>query len=283
LISVVVPAHNEGPVIERCLAALLGGEPRPGEPELEVIVVCNGCRDDTAQRAARFAPRARVLETPRASKVHALNLGDAAARGFPRFYVDADVVLPRASLLRVCEVLAQGEVLAAAPRQQIPLEGASWAVRAFYRTWLSLPFLESAALGGAYGVSQTGRARFGQFPDLIADDGYVRLQFAPAERRVLPDVSFQVLPPRRLWSLVRIKARAQLGNLELRSKYPELQRNEELTHGRALLRLTREPRRWPELLVYLAVRSTARALAWRALRFGAAVRWERDETSRAAS
>src|SRR5262245_58336894 len=46
--SVVIPAHNEARVIERGLSSLLEGA-RPGE--LEIVVVCNGCTDDTAARA----------------------------------------------------------------------------------------------------------------------------------------------------------------------------------------------------------------------------------------
>ena len=44
--SVIIPAHNEAKVIRRCLEGLLAGAPAGEEPEL--IVVCNGCSDDTA-------------------------------------------------------------------------------------------------------------------------------------------------------------------------------------------------------------------------------------------
>ena len=44
----MIPAYNEGEVIERCLKALLA-DAREGE--FEIVVVCNGCKDDTAARA----------------------------------------------------------------------------------------------------------------------------------------------------------------------------------------------------------------------------------------
>ena len=47
-VSVVIPAHDEEAVIERCLGTLLA-DARAGE--VEVVVVCNGCTDDTAARA----------------------------------------------------------------------------------------------------------------------------------------------------------------------------------------------------------------------------------------
>ena len=89
-LAVVVPAHDEAAVIERCLAAMLA-EAEPDE--FEIVVVCNGCTDDTAARARRSAPKARVIELSEASKAMALRAGDAAASVFPRCYVDADVVV----------------------------------------------------------------------------------------------------------------------------------------------------------------------------------------------
>ena len=88
MISIVVPARNEGFVIARTLRAMATGAV-PGE--LDVIVVCNGCTDNTADIARSFGPPVRVIETEVGSKVHALNLGDQAASTFPRIYADADV------------------------------------------------------------------------------------------------------------------------------------------------------------------------------------------------
>src|SRR5687768_15628594 len=118
MISVIIPAHNEERVIGRGVAAVTA-EARPGE--LEVIVVCNGCRDGTADEARRVGEEVRVIVTDVASKVHALNLGDAAARGFPRFFVDADVVLTLDELRRLAARLESGDVLAVAPRFQMDL------------------------------------------------------------------------------------------------------------------------------------------------------------------
>jgi glycosyltransferase involved in cell wall biosynthesis len=51
MISIIIPAHNESSVIARTLKAMTDGA-KPGE--LDVIVVCNGCSDDTAVVAGRF-------------------------------------------------------------------------------------------------------------------------------------------------------------------------------------------------------------------------------------
>src|SRR6266853_6912404 len=88
MISVVVPAHNERSVISRTMKTMTAGA-LPGE--LEVIVVCNGCTDDTAAIAANFGSPVRVIATKLVGKTVALNLGDKAATAFPRVYADADV------------------------------------------------------------------------------------------------------------------------------------------------------------------------------------------------
>ena len=56
--TVVIPAHNEGRVIRRLLEPLIKGAD-PGE--MDIIVVANGCTDDTAEAAASFGPAVRVL------------------------------------------------------------------------------------------------------------------------------------------------------------------------------------------------------------------------------
>ena len=91
MISIVIPARNEAAVIARTLKGMVEGA---APDELDIIVVCNGCTDETATIARGFGPPVRVIETIVGSKNHALNVGDESARGFPRVYADADVLIP---------------------------------------------------------------------------------------------------------------------------------------------------------------------------------------------
>ena len=194
------------------------------------MVVCNGCTDRTADVARAFGDGVRVIETPIASKTAALNLGDAVVSGFPRFYVDADVTLPLASVRRIAARLAERDALAAAPVMEVDLRGSSLAVRAYYRVWTRLPYVREGMIGvGVYALSEDGRRRFEAFPDVIADDGYVRMLFGPGERVRVDDAPVRVYAPERLSDLVRIKTRSRLGRYELGQRFPDLVADERTT------------------------------------------------------
>lgn len=281
MISVIIPAHNEAAVIARTLDTLTRGA---APHEMEVVVACNGCHDATAQIARSFGEPVRVIEVAEASKIAALNAGDAAARGFPRFYVDADVLLTFESVRAVARVLQEGAVMAAAPRMRVDLEGASWPVRAFYRVWLRQPYHVQGHVGsGVYAVSRQGRKRFGRFPAVIADDEFFRLQFAPHERRVVEEAEFQIVAPRRLWGLIRVKTRSRLGLYQLRTMYPHLRERRRKRGGRAWRAWEVDAGTWPDAAAYVLVNLITRVRARLQMRRLARYRWERDESSRVAA
>ncbi len=68
--TVVIPAKNEAGGIEAALAAFARQRDRSGAPldprTFEIVVLCNDCRDATAQVVRRFAARERTL------RVHAI-------------------------------------------------------------------------------------------------------------------------------------------------------------------------------------------------------------------
>jgi glycosyltransferase involved in cell wall biosynthesis len=278
MISVIIPAHNESSVIARILKAMTGGA-QPGE--LDLIVVCNGCTDDTAAVARRFRPPVRVIETDIASKTHALNLGDEAAQGFPRIYADADVVITLDSIRRLTRRLKRGDLLAVAPTPNFDLAGCSWAVRACFDIRSRLPSAQEGIGGsGVYALSEAGRGRFRQFPTLTADDGYVRIQFLEEERETIRSASSTVFPPRTLKHLIATKTRAHYGSFELASRFPRLWQNRGESNNRSLIRLFKNPRLWFKLAIYCLVTTIAKRRAQKRLRGGTAG-WERDKTSRA--
>lgn len=275
--SVLIPAHNEEEVISRCLAVI--GAPHPDD-DLEVIVVCNGCTDRTAAVARAAAPWAHVVEIPQASKTEALNAGESWATRFPRFYVDADVEVSRTALSRVADQLMSGEVLAAAPHLRIDDAQSSWPVRAYMRMWSRLPYAKQNLVGaGFFALSEEGRARFGRFPHVVADDMFVHGLFAVGERRALADVDYVSHAPHRVSSLLSRLARAYAGNLQLRRV--GLPGGTPVNGPVAIAHLLRrEPTAAVDGLVFIAVSLTGKLLArWKVFN-GATHVWNRDDSSR---
>ena len=277
--SVVIPAHDEERVIARCLRALTEGY---GADRLDIVVVCNGCRDRTAAIARSFGPPVRVLETHIACKGRALNLGDRAARFFPRFYVDADVVLPAKSVRRVAEVLRNGRVKVAAPSISINVEGRSWPIRSYYEIWQRLPYCREQMVGsGVYALSEAGRRRFGDFPEAFGDDEFVRRSFAESERRQLAHCRFQIDAPTSFRSLFRLRLRWVFTNVQIAKLYPQLQRTKRRNYRPALLEIARNPRLQPAFALYCAIAIASAAIGRCQYHLSPrANKWARDDTAR---
>ncbi len=280
MFSVVIPAYNEASVIDRCLSSMLA-QARPGE--LEIVVVANNCSDDTAERARRHGPLVKVVETPIGSKIHALNLGDAAASGWPRLYVDADIVVTTQALRDVAAMLGEGSPYAvAAPLAVVDYHGRPAWVQSFYKVWTQLPYFTEGVIGaGFYAFSRAGRERFGEWPDIIADDEYARLMAAPHERGIERRHTFTITPPTQLRMVAKIQTRARAGLYQLHAKFPELLGNETTNPARTLRVIAGRPDLWLHAPIYLGVMSYAKMMAHRKLRRGQQRVWERDETARA--
>ncbi|MDO5699038.1 MAG: glycosyltransferase family 2 protein [Dermatophilus congolensis] len=273
--SVVIPAHNEARVIGRTLEALLASE----DVELDIVVVANGCSDDTAAVAASYAG-VRVIDLASPGKAGALNEGDALARWFPRIYLDGDIVLSPLALSAMIDALETDAARVASPAVDFDTEGASWPVRAFYDVFTQTPYATDSLTGlGVYGLSQAARERFDRFPQLTADDLFVQRLFEP-EERVVADGRFRVSVPRDLRNLVRVRTRVAKGNTELaRQRESEDDTRFESTSSSTLRRIgdlvRKQPRLAPSAGVYIGVSLVSRLRA-RTTR----TRWERDLSTR---
>ncbi len=282
--SVVIPAYNEETVIERLLSGLLHGVPETAWPE--IIVVCNGCTDATADRARGISPQIRVLELEEGNKPNALNVGNRAATALPRFFIDADVTVSHATLASLAEILNQGRIQAVAPRLVADYSHCPFLVRRYFETWRRLPYVQTDCIGaGVFGLSEAGLEKVGAFPDIIADDAYVRTRFKADEKQVMAEtgtgepLTFTVYPPGTLWDLIRIEARRHAGNCQIKPYLPP--HAEQFSHSAgAIGRLAFQGGNPFDLLIYGLTKCAIRAkyLADRSQnRHGL---WHRDLSSR---
>jgi len=276
--SVVVPAHNEAGVIGRLLDRLVSG----AEPdELEVLVVANGCTDNTVEVATSFGSAVRVLSIPSASKREALAVGNREARGFPRIYVDADVELRIQDVRALAETLRRPGVLAAAPELVLALAGSSRPVQWYYDVWTRLPEVARGLFGrGVVAVSEAGYARIAQLPPMLADDLAASLAFAPSERVIAIGAQVIVRPPRTFTDLLRVRIRAAIGVAQVERTQGAPVSTARTRPSDLLAMVKARPRMAPQVALFLAVAVLARIQASRAVRRGDYTTWLRDESSR---
>jgi glycosyltransferase involved in cell wall biosynthesis len=95
MISVIVPTHNRRMLLEKKLRAL-ESQARP----FEVIVIADGCTDDTLEFLQTFQPNYpfRFLETSGKGSAFARNMGASEAKGERLLFSDDDVI-PRTGWL----------------------------------------------------------------------------------------------------------------------------------------------------------------------------------------
>lgn len=277
--SIVIPAHNEALVIERCLEALFSGVEHG---VLDVVVVANGCTDDTAEQVRRHAAATshgvRVIELGPASKAQALRAAAQLSLRAPIIYVDADVVLPGAVALELLALLAVDEPRVAWAHMDVDTAAASPVVRGYYRTWTKLPYVQDSAVGsGVFAVNAAGAQRVGVLPDVINDDGYVRRCFS-AEETLAAQGSFRITAPRSTSALVARRARIANGNAQLDRELGDDEAGTSIATLRAVVQRGDAGRR--DVACFLGVTVAARALGRvRTLR-GRAATWSQDRSSR---
>jgi glycosyltransferase involved in cell wall biosynthesis len=209
-ISVVIPAYNEAGTIGATLDSLVRAP--DSEPDIEIIVAANGCRDATADIARSYG--VEVLDLAEASKTVALNAADESSSTFPRVYLDADARATPTLIRALGEAVSEPGAAGATAQRVLDLEGCEWPVRAFYRISAELPAFENRLFGrGVIAVSEEARKRFERFPDIIADDMLLDAVVAADEKREVA-LPVRVEAPRRTADLVRRVARAREGNDE---------------------------------------------------------------------
>ncbi|WP_089996864.1 glycosyltransferase [Cognatiyoonia koreensis] len=228
--TIIIPAHDEADYIDACLCALLQQDGSAGK--MRVIVAANACTDDTIQiaRARTEAFMARqaellVLDLKAPGKIGALNSAEAKLEPGIRIYLDADVICEPDLIGQLIAALQTDEPCYATGRLTIA-PAQSWVTRAYGRLWQRLPFYQSGAVGaGLFATNAAGRARWGAFPDIISDDTFVRLCFAPSERVEVP-ARFHWPMIEGFAGLVKVRRRQDAGVAEVRALYPDLVDNE---------------------------------------------------------
>lgn len=282
--SIIIPAHNEEAVIARCLETVLADAPSGGHAQ--IIIAANGCNDRTVEIARATAPDAVVLNLPQGSKTKAMNAAHEHAVHFPRIYLDADVQCGYGSLAALAAALREPRVMAASPKLQMDLSRSNALVRAYYRVWLTQPYVNRAMVGsGCFGISRAGYEAIGDFPPITGDDIWVHSRFREEERRSVSEdsqgnpVNFIVSPPRSAIDQIKVETRRRLGNEEVLRLHPSPHFTGSNQAG-DLRSALRNGASVLDVAIYVAIKAIARMRGHFAKRRNGKIVWERDLAAR---
>ena len=140
--SIIIPAYNEELVLDRCLRSILK-DARRGE--FEIVVVCNGCNDQTAFRASLWSDL-NVYQTSQKSRRNALDRADTISEVFPRIYMSADIVSDTRTMRNISRALSGAGPKVAGCRVQVRTDESSIYVKAFYALWRLHPSFQKKQL-----------------------------------------------------------------------------------------------------------------------------------------
>ncbi|MCB1233055.1 MAG: glycosyltransferase family 2 protein, partial [Verrucomicrobiae bacterium] len=228
-ISIILAAYNEANRIEERIQNLAQCD-YAGEREL--IVICGGCTDDTAERARRWSGEmtVRVIEkTERRSKAVSLNEGVAEARGEILVFADARQRFNRHAIRKLVAAFADPEVAGVSGNLEIAAseDGAGAGIDAYWKLERLIRKLESdldSVIGCTGAIYALRRSAFEPLPeDTILDDVVIPMHAVMAGHRVLFESDAIAFDPQNLSpdKERRRKIRTLAGNYQMLFRYPE--------------------------------------------------------------
>lgn len=253
--SIIVPVHDEAAILSWTLPHLL----KATAPEAELVFVCNGCSDGSAALLRdMLGDHGRVEELEMASKTTALNHGDDVCTVFPRFYLDADVIVPPGCFEVLAKALQDADLVA--PRIRFETRHATRCARAMALIWLSLPHAKDAAFHHLVGISRSGRERWHRFPEILGDDIFMEAITPSYKRRIVPEVSIETAIPGTFIGWVRVRARWRRGERQLATMGLTVMRKS--GQQSRLLVLLLSPRSALAAMAFVLARLLAEPLSW---------------------
>lgn len=226
MLSVVMVAHNEAERISAKLRNLLECD-YPGE--LEVIVVCDGCDDATADVSRRLGgERVRTIESDRCGKAEGLNQGVAAAKGTIVVFADVRQMFEQDAIRQLAIPFADPGIVGVTGSLEIkaatdgPGKGIDvyWKLEKFIR-------LAEARMDSCIGCTGAIYAlRTGSYltlpADTLLDDVVVPMRAMLAGGRILFEPAARAYDPQALTTANerRRKTRTLAGNFQMLFRYP---------------------------------------------------------------
>jgi glycosyltransferase involved in cell wall biosynthesis len=277
--SIIIPAYNEEVLISKTLARLFEDN---SLNNIELLVICNACEDKTHFEVISFIKEnalllkknkidLSVLETVKASKTNALNMGINNSQGFVKVLMDADIQICGKDINILVDELYIKKLKAVSPQIEFSFDNSNFLVRQYYRV-ASLSFYNiHSRLSNVIALSEDGIKRVSPLPEVIADDEYIRRQFTPNEVAVSQHCSLIFICAKNLTNLLQVLTRVERGNIQLKRRYSALTTNSKNGYNQ------------PPVLclpTFFLIKLFAKIKARLQFFQGKINQWERDESNR---
>jgi len=277
--SIIIPAYNEEALVLKTLAGLFDDN---NLMNVELLIVCNGCNDQTHLKVVSFIKKNSlllkqknidflVLETSKASKTNALNMGINNSLSSIKILMDADIQICGKDLNILVDELKSKNLKAISPQVKFSFENSNFLVRQYYQVASISFYNKNNRLSNVIALSADGIKKIAPLPDVIADDEYIRRQFSPNEVSVSQRCSLIFTCTKNLVNLLQILTRVERGNVQLNSRYNTPLTNSKKGYDEPPILC------FPTfLLIKLCIKIRARFQFYQ----GRIDQWERDESNR---
>ncbi len=230
LVSVIMPAYNEGVYIADSIKSVLASD--YPKDKLDIIIVDDGSTDNTYEIAKTFEKEnpVRVFKKENGGKGAALNFGIEKAKGELTATMDADSYLTKDTLKELIPYFTDLEVMAVTPAVKIK-QTTSW-ISEFQRieylmilfSRKLLSFIDCVPVTpGPFSMFRTGvLTKVGGFDEHnLVEDQEIALRIQANNYKIKSSMSASVYtePPSTMWDLLRQRVRWQRGGVRNYWKY----------------------------------------------------------------
>jgi len=227
--SIIIPAYDEEKLIGTRIKNLL--EPLATNCN-EIIIVCNGCTDATADQARKIINQLAnksaldchiiVVELNIGSKINALNHAVNISKNPISVLLDADIEISSGDCAELVNFMTHNNLLAASPTSEFNYKQANWLNRRFYKIVSSSTYNKEHRIANVIALSAEAKAKLFPLPNVIADDAYIQRMIGKSDYKLLNTIHYTFNCPRTTLAMLKVQSRIIRGNLELKSKYPNL-------------------------------------------------------------
>ena len=160
-------------------------------------------------------------------------------------------------------------VSVASPTPKFNYKQANWLNKRFYKIVSSSTYNKEHRIANVIALSAEAKTKLFPLPNVIADDTYIQRTIGKSDYKLLNTINYTFNCPRTILAMLKVQSRIVRGNLELKSKHPNLiAPKSKVSKSSAIDRA-----------IFITIKTTAYIIARLELLFNVK-KWHKDDSSR---